>query len=129
MLLLLGRVARATLYPRRRFVRQLFSFEVGMAARAPEAAMYGSRKSFPVHVQRNRFVGSRCTHALLAVARETFRPGLVGGAYGAFRKQKGENRGEERRDDNSQTSTPLPSHNFGFSHVKPSAMLTSCQDP
>src|SRR5450759_5748692 len=124
MLLLLGRMARATLYPRqRRFVRQLFSFQVGMAAGTPEAAMYGSRKFLSVHVPRNRFAGSRRAHALLAVARETFRPRRVGGACGAFRKQQGENCGEERRDDNSQTRTPLPSHNFCFRHVKFSSWL------
>src|ERR1019366_1410180 len=121
------RVARAALYRCRLVVRQIFFFQVGMAAPAPEAAMYGSRKFLPVHVQRNRFAGSRCAHALLAVARETFRPGLVGGAYGAFRKQKGENRGEERRDDNSQTSAQLwfqPCQIFDNAYFMPRSVST-----
>ena len=117
MLLLLGRVARAALYRRRLLVRKILSFQVGVAARAPEAAMDGSGKFLPVHVQRNRFAGSRCAHALVAVAGETFRSGLVGGAGGACRKQQGENRGDERRNDNSQTSTALASHISCFSHV------------
>jgi hypothetical protein len=134
MLLPLGLVARATIYPRqRRFVRQLFSFQVGVAARASEAAMNRRRKSLPVHVQRNRFAASCRAHAFVAVAGETLRSRLLGfgprRAAGAFRKQKGENCREERRDDNSRTCTPLPSHNFCFSHVKLSAMLTSCQYP
>src|SRR5271157_1663329 len=91
--------------------------------------MYGSCKFLPVHVQRNRLAGSRRAHGLIAVARETFRPRLVGGAYGAFRKQKGENRDEERRNDYSQTSTPRALHHLCFSHFKLSTMLTSCQDP
>ena len=99
-----------------------------MAARAPEAAMYGSRKLLPVHVQRNRFAGSHCAHALVPVAGEAFRPRLVGGASRAFEEQKGENCGEERGDDHSQASTPLPSHNFSFNHVELSAMLISFPD-
>jgi hypothetical protein len=94
--------------------------------------MYGSRKFLSVYVQRNRFAGSRRAHALVAVAGQTFRSGLIDGAPGGvsrFRKQKGENYSEKRRDDSSQTADRVPSHQVGFSHVKLSAMLTSCQDP
>jgi hypothetical protein len=94
MLLLLGRVARAALYRRRLLVRKILSFQVGVAACAPQAAMYGSGELLLIHVQRNRFAGSRGAHALVAVARETFRSGLVGGARGALRKQQGEQRGD-----------------------------------
>ena len=88
-----------------------------MAARAPEAAMYRGRKFLSVHVERKRFAGSRGAHALLAVAGEAFRSGLVGGACGALRKQQGENRGDEGRNDNSQSSTALLSDIFCFSHI------------
>ena len=122
MLLPLRRVARAAIYVRQwRFVRQLFSFQIGVAARASEAGMNRSGKFLPVHVQRNGLATSHGAHGLVAVAGETLRPRLLGigprRAAGASRKQKSENCREERRNVNSQPCTPLPSHNFCFCHV------------
>src|SRR5208283_124107 len=134
MLLPLRVVARAAIYLRqRRFVRQLFSFQVSVATRASEAGMNRRRKSLPVHEQRNGLAASHRAHALVAVAGETLRPRLLRfgprRAAGAFRKQEGENYREERRNDDPQPCTPLPSRCFCFAHVKLSAMLTSCQVP
>ncbi len=99
MLLLLGSVAGAALYRRRLLVRKILSFQIGVAARAPEAGMNGSGESLAVHEQRNRFAGSRRGHRLLAVAGKTFRPRRVGGAGGALQQRKQENRSDEGRDD------------------------------
>ena len=68
VLLLLGGVTRAALYPLRRFVRKILSFQIGVAAGAPEAGMYGIGKFLSIHKQRNRFTGSRGGHGLVAVA-------------------------------------------------------------
>ena len=63
------------------------------------------------------------------MARETFRSGLVGGAGGPCRKQQGESRGDERRKDNSQTSTAPSSHIFCFRHVKLSDWFHNALQP
>src|SRR5208282_96494 len=126
MLLLLGAVAGAALYRRRRFVGKIFSFEVGVASRAAEAAVHGGGKFLAVYVERNRFTGSRRGHRLVAVAGETFSAGRVGSVGPVFGKQQKASRGEEGRDDNSQTGRPLASRNFCFNHGKLSSSFHQC---
>ena len=94
-------VARATLYRRRLFVREILSFQVGVAARAPQAAMDGSREFLPVHVQRNRFAGSRRAHGSCRRGRRDI-PRPAGRRRGrGGRKQQRDNYGEQRRECNS----------------------------
>src|ERR1700690_2323162 len=115
---LFARVARAALYLGRFIVGKILSFQVGVTAGASETGVYGSGKFLSVHVKRDGLAGSGRGHAFVAVARETFRSGLVvfaaGGAYGSLRKSNGENRGEN--DCNDYAQTPLSLYDFCFSH-------------
>lgn len=115
--ILLGRMAGATLYLRRRIVRKILAFEISVAASTSKTRMDGSRKFFPIDVQRNGFAAPRRGRASVAVAGKTLRPGLfgfarrsrfaLGGAHGTLRKQKGQGYSEKRRSHNPQTSLPL----------------------
>jgi hypothetical protein len=115
-------VAGSTLYRCWLFVRQILSFEVGVAAGTTEIGMHGSRKLLPIHEERNRFAGSRRGHAFVAVAGETFFPRLLGFFLGpvntTLRKQEKKNSGEEWHDNHSELSMPcLLRDHFRFNHI------------
>jgi hypothetical protein len=65
-------------------MRKIFSFKIGVAARASEAGMYGSSEFLAVYVERNSFSASGGGCAFVAMAGETLRSRLVGGAYGTL---------------------------------------------
>ena len=50
ILLLLSRVAGTALYARGRRVGEILSFEIGVAAGAPEAGMYRGGKFLSIHI-------------------------------------------------------------------------------
>jgi hypothetical protein len=74
---LFARVTGAALYLGRFIVGKVLSFEVGVTAGASEAGVYGRSEFLSVDVKRNGFAGSCRGRAFVAVARETFRSGLV----------------------------------------------------
>lgn len=116
--ILLAGVAGAALYGQRLFVRQILTFEIGVAAGAAETGMDGTSKFLGVDIKRNGFAASRRGGASVAVTGETFGPRLISGADWALGKAKGERRGQERHHYNSHCRSPLPSQNFLFRHVR-----------
>ena len=127
MLVELRGMAGAAIHFAGRVMRQLLALEVRVTAGTAEAAVNGSRKFLRIDEQRNGFSIARGAHAFVAMAGQTLRAGLVrpgsSGSHGTTQNQKGENSHEERRNDYSRTSAPLPVHNLWSKHLELSVSL------
>ena len=109
-------VAGAALYRRRLVVGKVLAFQIGVAAGTTEAGMYGSREFLAIHVERDGLAGAGRGRALVAMAGETFRSGLVGfgrSACGILQETKRKDDGEQRRN----SCLPLLRSNFCFGHI------------